>query len=124
MISKSVKSLSRFCIFCFLIFLVCATLLSCSTRPCPLYGSWISYTGDELTLSPDGTFKAKIDIFGRSEELEGTFNHRVVKVLQFESNGIKFNAIWTIDAGLLQLQWPTDTNGNTMPLEMYRKEAA
>lgn len=111
------KNVAQFFIVC--LFVLC---LSACTSPFPLYGTWISCIGDELTLSTDGTFKSKIKIDSVDTELEGTWvpNNRV---LQFEADGTRFNSVWNIDAGLLQLSWPRDSNGNTAVIEMYRKEA-
>ena len=103
-------------------FLMSVLNFSSCVSPSPLYGSWISYTEDELALNTDGTFTAKINVHGNIEELEGTWSQNG-RVLQFTSDGTKFNSEWTLDAGLLQLSWPSVTNGSTIILEMYRKEA-
>ncbi len=102
----------------FISILICT---SC-TNPSPLYGSWQSYTGDELELSTDGSFTSKVTYNNVETSLEGNWSQNE-NVLQFTANSTRFNSIWNIDGSLLQLTWPADIDGNTIVLFMYRLEA-
>ena len=103
-----------------LLLAVVAIFTGC-VAPSPLYGTWETSDSQQIAFAPDGSFTANIkDASGTLNEITGSYKIAKNILAFYLDGGIYKDEQWTMEGGLLKINWTMDYTGASNLLEFYR----